>query len=47
VLDARGRAANQQDRLEHVPEDQIEQPQQHGGDHAELMVLSISLVSSA
>jgi hypothetical protein len=31
----RGRAAHQQGQSEHVPEDQIQQPQQHGGDHAE------------
>ena len=29
-----GRAAQQQDQPEHLAEDQIEQPQRHGGDHA-------------
>ena len=30
-----GRAAQQQDQSEHLPEDQIQQPQRHGGDHAQ------------
>ena len=29
-----GRATQQQDKSEHVLEDQIQQPQRHGGDHA-------------
>ena len=29
-----GRAAQQQDQSEYLPEDQIQQPQRHGGDHA-------------
>ena len=29
-----GRAAHQQDQSEHLLEDQIQQPQRHGGDHA-------------
>ena len=29
-----GRAAQQQDQSEHLLEDQIQQPQRHGGDHA-------------
>ena len=30
-----GRAAHQQDQSEHLLEDQIQQPQRHGGDHAQ------------
>jgi hypothetical protein len=34
---AGGRAAHQQDQSEDLLEDQVEQSQQHGGDHAEPM----------
>ena len=30
-----GRAAHQQDQSEHLPEDQVQQPQRHAGDHAQ------------
>ena len=37
-----GRAAQQQDQPEHVLEDQVQQPQRHGGDHARPLATTIT-----
>src|SRR3954451_1736604 len=41
-----GRAPEEQDESEHLLEDQIQQPQRHGGDHARLLEGPITPVSS-
>ena len=37
-----GRAAQQQEQPEHLLEDQIQQPQRHGGDHARPLAITIT-----